>query len=367
MATGTGWTIGRKLMASFMLVSGITAILGGVGFYAVYSGAQSIDEIGEVRLHSVDSLLTIKSNAENIRALAIPGLPAEARQSQYDLLASAREEYEAAWKVYEPLPQTAEEAALWNQFVPAWEAWRAENNRFVEVCRQIDGNGIADPGDLARHLEQFTKDHYALVQRVLHLLHMENADFEGGDDHAACNAGRWLPTFKTDNQQLNALLRDFDAPHRRFHEGVGKIKTLVAQGQREEAQQVYRTEMVVNMEHVFKDFEAMLAMANESNDLFASAESQLLGPLAQSQDAAIALLDQIVQLNRDLAHAEVEQVRGGVAGRSDCGRGGRDGPRGAHHPGHQSEPDPDRLPTRGGRRPGQRRGVPGLDRLAATG
>ena len=45
-----------------------------------------------------------------MRTLSIPGLPIDIRQRQKDNLMKAREEYEAAWAVYESLPQTPEEA-----------------------------------------------------------------------------------------------------------------------------------------------------------------------------------------------------------------------------------------------------------------
>ena len=305
----TGWTIGRKLMASFLLVSVITALLGGVGYYAVNSGAKAIDEIGVIRLPSVDSLLVIKNNAENIRGtmrtMGIPGLPREIRQRQYDNLAKAREEYEAAWKIYEPLPQTVEEAALWKQFVPAWEAWRAENNKFMQMCKHFDENGIADPTELVRQFERFAKDHYALALKVQHLLHLENAAFDGGDDHTACNMGKWLPTFKTDNTQLTGLLNEIVAPHRHFHETVGKIKHLVADGKTEEAEAVYQNEMAPAINESFKRFDAVLAVANDSAHTLAGAQEQMLGPVAVTARAAAELLDKIVQINRDLANNEV--------------------------------------------------------------
>jgi len=299
-----GWTIGRKLMASFLLVSLITAILGGVGYYAVNSGAKVINEMGEVQLPSVHSLMVIKNSAENIRGtmrtLGIPGLPREIRQRQYENLAKAREKYEEAWKIYEQLPHSPEEAALWKEFVPAWEAWRTENNKFLEMCKRFDEIGIGDPTELARLLERFTKDHYVLVQKVQHLLHLENAAFEGGDDHTACNLGKWLPTFKTDNAQLTGLLNELVTPHRHFHETVGKIKRLVADGKKEEAEALYRSDMIAAMAEVFKKFEGLVAIANDASSTLAAAQDQMFGPVTTTARAANELLDKIVQFNQDM-------------------------------------------------------------------
>ena len=120
--------LGTKILAGFIVVSLIALVLGITGYYTAMMGERQIHEVGVVRLPSVDSLLIISNSAQmirgSIRTLGVSGLSAEMRQRQYDRMADARQKYEAAWKVYEPLPQTVEEAKIWSQFVPAWEAWR---------------------------------------------------------------------------------------------------------------------------------------------------------------------------------------------------------------------------------------------------
>jgi X-X-X-Leu-X-X-Gly heptad repeat protein len=309
----SSWTIGKKLIVSFMCVAFITLLLGIVGYYGAVRSGGSVEEIGNVFLPSIDSLLIIKGNAENIRGtmrtLAIPGLEAEIRHRQYNNLAAARESYEAAWKTFETLPQTAEVSRLWNQFVPTWNAWRAENNKFVEMSREIDRIGIVNPTELVGQLEQFGKDHYALVQNVLHLLHVSDTAFDGGEDHTTCNAGRWSSTFKTNNQTLQNMLREFEDPHRRFHEAVGKIKKLVAAGGVDEAIKVYRNEMLPNMNQVFSQFASMTAFAMEANDIMYKAQEQAFGRVTEAQRTAIGFLDQILELSRKVAATEVNIAR----------------------------------------------------------
>ncbi|MBK9129045.1 MAG: MCP four helix bundle domain-containing protein [Phycisphaerales bacterium] len=305
MTTGKTMTIGRKLMAAFLLVSVITAALGGIGYYAVAKGAADIDEIGEVRLPSVDSLLQLAHHAESIRGamrtLGIPGLPPEMRERQYKSAAEEAEACQAAWKVYEALPQTDEEAPVWRQFVPAWETWAAEREKYLEICHRFDKNGIADPAELAKLLERFTKDHHVLAKKVLHRLFLEDSAFEGGEDHTACNAGKWLPTFSSNNPQLTDLVRNFEVAHRKFHQSVAKIKRQADDGELEQAQAAYRQETVPAMEEVFKQFGDMLAIANDSAAIMQEARQQLLGPVAQAYLATDELLDKLVQINRNIA------------------------------------------------------------------
>jgi methyl-accepting chemotaxis protein len=296
--------LGTKIMLGFMAVAVITLALGILGYYGAAKNNQTIEEIGVVRLPSVESLLEIQLNSENIRGtlrtLAMPGLSVEMRQRQFDNLAKARENYEKAWKAYESLPQTPELAALWKQFVPAWNAWQEEVGKAIELCKQVDRNGVSDPVAMGRQLEQFTKDHYVLVQRVLHLLYMKDANFAGGEDHTACNAGKWLPTFNSDNNGLMKEARSIVEPHQRFHEAVGKIKQLANAGNVIEAQSIYERDMVPAMQDVFKHFEAMLRISNDSVALFNQAKDLLLGPVTQKQRAAGEVLDKIVHTNSEV-------------------------------------------------------------------
>jgi methyl-accepting chemotaxis protein len=305
------WTIGKKLIVSFISVAAITLILGIVGYYGATESERSIAELGSVQLPSVDSLLTIKNSAERIRGtvrtLIIAGLPIDIRQRQANNLALAQNEADSAWKVIEQLPRTKEESEVWNQFVSAWNAWKGENDKLIELFKQFDRNGVDDPTKLTRDLEQFTKDHYILVQRILHLLYMKEAAFAGGDDHTNCNAGKWLPSFKTDNQTLSAEVQSIVEPHKRFHDSVGKIKRLADDNKIEEAQAMYQGEMVPAMQGVFKHFDAMLAVAKSSMGIEAQAKDLALGPATVKMLAAIDLLNKLVQTHRDVAVKEVQE------------------------------------------------------------
>ena len=289
--------IGPKLIGGFVVVAAIAVAVGLVGVF-------TIDELADVRMPSIDNLLVIEREAENVRGtlrtLGIPGLSADLRQRQYDNIDRARRRYDDAWVAYEALPQTDAEARIWNQFVPAWEAWRTENNTYVTMMQQLDRLGIAYPADLARQIEQFTKDHYILVQRTLHLLH-HGEPFEGGDDHTACNLGRFMETFTTDNRALTAELRDLHEPHRQFHAAIRDIQRLVAAGARSQAQTVYESTMIPAMGRVFQHLETVLQTTNEAVELSEQAQAHLLGPVTERQRAAIALADQLVAYNRETA------------------------------------------------------------------
>jgi len=136
------WTIGKKLNTSFLAMAAITLLLGLVGYYGQVKSSQSITEIGKVRLPSVSSLLIISEAQTAVdgteNALLSRDIALKARQEKYAIFADAWKRADDAWKVYEPLPQTTEEEAIWKKFVPAWEAWKKDHQAYVATCQEYD-------------------------------------------------------------------------------------------------------------------------------------------------------------------------------------------------------------------------------------
>ena len=144
MSTVSTWTIRQRLFVAFAAVTIITVVVGCIGYYSASTSSTALAEVGQNRLPSVQSLLIISEaqtavdSGEN--ALLAKNMTAETRQAQYKRFDEARARYEAAWKIYDPLPQTAEEAGVWKEFVPAWQAWWKDHEKFVEMARAYEKN-----------------------------------------------------------------------------------------------------------------------------------------------------------------------------------------------------------------------------------
>jgi methyl-accepting chemotaxis protein len=293
--------LGTKLLLGFGVVAVITLVLGLVGYYGAVKGEKSVAEIGGVRLPSIDSLLSIKSEAERIRGtlrtLAIPGLSSEIKERQYQNLEISLKTYEVAWKVYESLPHTVEEAEAWKAFVSAWNAWRAENNTSIEIIRQLDKLGMSDSMLLGRQVEGFTSDHNRLILQVMAVLN-KNVVFDGGEDHKACRAGKWMAGFKTDNPALAAEVNAMYAPHQKFHETIKKIKEARAKGKVSDARRFNRVDLIPAMQMVFQHFESMIRIIDEAGSLSEQAKAQLLGPDTTTMRIALELQNKIVEINQ---------------------------------------------------------------------
>jgi methyl-accepting chemotaxis protein len=300
--------LGTKLLLSFLTVALITLFLGILGFRSAQQSERAIQDLGLVDLPSVESIGIIMEQAEAIRAdtrsLLIPTLTLAQRQAIYTNIARAREAYSAAWKTYESLTHTPEQQALWTAFVPTWEAWRQANNAFMTGCRQFDELAILNPVELARQLESFTKDHHIVAGRLLQWLHRPDNSFEGGEDHTACNAGRWLAIAQFNNPRLTTEINGIAKSHQQFHAEVREIKKLIAEEKTEQAQTRYDTAMIPAMQEVFQRFAAISTVISEASQLSADLERQALGSLWNVASISMARLDELANLNRQLAAEE---------------------------------------------------------------
>jgi hypothetical protein len=148
-----------KLIGSFIIVSCVTMLVGASGYYGLTKVSGSLTEIEDVRLPSIQHLLTVSGQFEGLRVsmrtLLLPGLPKADRQRQYDDVAQTRETYTAAWKAYEALPRTPEEDKLLQELTAAVASWKKSNDNFMSLAKQWDASGIPEPNKLLLRLETF--------------------------------------------------------------------------------------------------------------------------------------------------------------------------------------------------------------------
>ncbi len=136
------WTISKKLGMAFGAVTTITLCLGIVAFYGSVKSDESVRELGVVRLPSVMSLLVISEAQTAVdageNALLSTRLDAAGRQAAYKRFDDAKARADAARKIYEPLPQTPEEAETWTKFVPAWNNWWSDHETVVKLSHDYE-------------------------------------------------------------------------------------------------------------------------------------------------------------------------------------------------------------------------------------
>jgi hypothetical protein len=130
-----------KLTGSFMLVALIIVVGGGIGWWGVTSTFNDLKQISDVHVPAIKALgiineahTSLQKIEKNLLIPTIYGSEAEMTR-QIKLVETYSGRAEKGWKIYEPLPRTAEEASLWNSLKPAWEVWKKENAQVIELVK----------------------------------------------------------------------------------------------------------------------------------------------------------------------------------------------------------------------------------------
>ncbi|MBI5604494.1 MAG: MCP four helix bundle domain-containing protein [Deltaproteobacteria bacterium] len=130
-----------KLIGSFLIVAAIAAVIGVTGFWGMREAQIAQDEVSVVRLPSVYGLEIMNQARTDIRSMERilvyekdPGII----KRQLTQLDEAWKKADKGWKIYEPLPQTEEEARIWKDFVPKWETWKKVHQEVIELTKKGD-------------------------------------------------------------------------------------------------------------------------------------------------------------------------------------------------------------------------------------
>ncbi|WP_296653035.1 methyl-accepting chemotaxis protein [Rhodoferax sp.] len=153
------------LLALVATVSLATIIVVGLG--AQSQLVQASSEIGAVRLPSIVGLAKMNVSLAELRSInrhvAFYELDYKSQTGFVNDLAARTQAwrgYQEGLKIYEPLPQTKEEAALWGDFLKEFEAAKAADAKFEEVVVSLSQNTVEK-----RQVELF-KDYYRLMESI---------------------------------------------------------------------------------------------------------------------------------------------------------------------------------------------------------
>ncbi len=164
--------LGVKLIGGFIVVALITLVVGVIGWQGARKLTTHITLIGQNSLPSIQNLLEINEaqtaidGAEN--GLLAKNLDRQGRQELYKSFDDAKKRADAAWKIYESLPQDSEEAALWQQFLPAWNKWWQDHETYVRLAKEYEANPSDEVYDkMSQQTLVATSVSYGVVEALL--------------------------------------------------------------------------------------------------------------------------------------------------------------------------------------------------------
>jgi methyl-accepting chemotaxis protein len=147
--------LSTRLIGGFVAVAIITFVVGIIGYLGAARLGNHLHEVAVVRLPSIQGLELMTEAQTAVKAaertLLIPGIDQARIKHEHERIRNAWSRAEKGWKIYEPLPQTVEEAAKWKEFVPAWEAWKNDHEKFLALFDESRKTG--DKETLAKAMD----------------------------------------------------------------------------------------------------------------------------------------------------------------------------------------------------------------------
>jgi methyl-accepting chemotaxis protein len=141
------WTLKAKLIGLLSVALTALVLVGAVGWVGLENTSASLVEVGKVRLPSVLGLEIINEAQTAIRSNDRKVAQFENDYKAQDQFVQTLKDKSEIWqrvdeglKIYEPLPQTAEEAELWKQFTKEWDAWKAIETKLDETITALSKN-----------------------------------------------------------------------------------------------------------------------------------------------------------------------------------------------------------------------------------
>ncbi|MBU0509415.1 MCP four helix bundle domain-containing protein [bacterium] len=183
-----------KLIGSFCIVALIVCVVGWVGYSGLKSSSRSVTQIANVDLPAVVGLTTMQWGQLRARQVAYivmnPSLPDKMRQAYPDFLAEARRVMQEGREMYEKVPHSEAEQAVWRELMPVWESWQKDYVTFDHWA--MASLSERDPQKLNKLFEEmigFTQGQFAAsaaeAMKKLQLLTEMNKKAAEEESHAA--------------------------------------------------------------------------------------------------------------------------------------------------------------------------------------
>jgi methyl-accepting chemotaxis protein len=132
-----------KLLVGFFTIGMTTTIL--VGYFGLGGLAAFIDateNMSDVRLPAVQSTVSLKAAISEIksaeRTLIVQNLSQGERNTQYNKLETAFNDFNRNCKIYQALPKSGSEEKLWAKFIQQSDILKSQSDKFISLSKDYD-------------------------------------------------------------------------------------------------------------------------------------------------------------------------------------------------------------------------------------
>ena len=308
-----------RITMGFIAVAIIVIVVGLLELREISSLTDSVAGIGRKELPGLRALSVITESVTAMaaaeRALLNPGISKDEIEHQYGHIEKAQKEADKNIVLYQDYLEADRERAQWAKFKKHWGNWLTQNQKFVSLSRDLLAADILNPVKFRQNLERFTGYYYFLFGQVGNMLQTE-VEFEGGEDSSQSDFGRWLKTYKTQNQRVSEILAKIVEPHQAFHQAVNDIKEAIRKGDIDLASFTYEDAMAPSSEEIFHYFDLLNKEAARAEELYDKMNQQVIQIEKEAQS-------QIESVLKNLMAAKVQEASRSAAEADRRGQRGR--------------------------------------------
>ncbi len=339
-------SLGKKLISGFVTVAIITFIVGYIGFSGITKLATPLYDIAAIRLPSIQNLMIVNEAQTALdgleNALLSRDIDLKSRQEKYEEMTHTWKKVSEAWKIYEALPQTTEEARVWKEFVPAWENWKNDHEEYVKLSKEYDTtveaqfaadklydkmteqaliinaksfskseellNKIVDIftniAKTAQNEAAFNRDAFFTIQSLLTISEAQSAI--DGAENALLNTDIGLNIRQEQYDRVASAWKRIDAAWSTYEsldqtaEEAALWKMFVpAWNEWKKNHEIYLS--------LSKEYDKDVELLKEGNEIYHKMNQQALVANIISFGKAEELLDEIVKINKDIAEEEASK------------------------------------------------------------
>lgn len=136
-------SVGKKLSIVFSLIIFVALVIGAAGYYGMRQITKASDQLVGEAIPGLRAILTI-SDAQRGIVAAERGLvdqritDLQVRAQQYEYIQSQWTRIDKEWKIYESLPRSVEEQAVWQQLSAEWQQWQKSSRLVIQLMKEKD-------------------------------------------------------------------------------------------------------------------------------------------------------------------------------------------------------------------------------------
>ena len=259
-------SIRGKLFTGFGVVIAILVVVGIIG----YVGMKSAQKTAEVFLNNIEigglvqNYLDLLGESQVTLGEIVEEIDYRKREELYKTITSLKSKVE---EIVPKIQKVLESYGVWDKMKDLIERRKALVGEFMKIVKEYDSYKFVNPSELLVNLKQRHIEHLMYVSHLRNFAVGISKEFDGQLDPTKCNFGKWLLSYKPQNEDIKKLMDEVKVYHNNVHLGAQEIVELVKSGNLKEAEKVFEEKVEPSAHHLFEIFDEMEKIVEKAMNL----------------------------------------------------------------------------------------------------